>query len=60
MNDLKIVDKFLPDSKKSTGKETSHELAEMLGWNDCLLEINKRLVDNMLNQMKGNYERPKI
>ncbi len=47
MIDIEELKKFIPDGKRPKGGETSHELAEIFGWNSCILEIYSKIMKAM-------------
>jgi len=36
---------LIPESKRAKEGDDSYALAEILGWNDCVLEMYKRLLN---------------
>lgn len=39
------IRKLIPDSKRAKPDDDSHTMAEILGWNGCVLEMHKRLLN---------------
>jgi hypothetical protein len=47
---IDAIEAILPEPKKHSPDDDTHDLAKILGWNDCLLEINKRLLEVLVKE----------
>ena len=44
--------KLIPESDRPDEGDDAYKMAEILGWNNCVLEMNKRLVSLILEENK--------